>query len=153
MRLTRRTTPFALLCATTVFVSCAPRQAPPPEAPRPAGQQATHRVNLAVTCSGDSVSFTLSPWYLRVNRGDVVEWQMTAAPGQVSAFRIEPTPRGRWPWRNTGRIPGRPQRPAISPGIDAKAPGAYRYQVAFECVDERAQRRHNVVVDPDVWLD
>jgi hypothetical protein len=108
---------------------------------------------MTVACSGDSVSFTLSPWYLRVNRGDVVEWHLTATAGQVPAFRIEPTPRGRWPW-SRNRIPGSPQRPAIAPEIDGKIPpGAYRYQLAFECVDDRTQRRHNVVVDPDVWLD
>lgn len=147
MRLVRLMTPSLVLAASVVFVSCAPQQAPPP-----VGLQATHRVNLAVACSGDSVTFTLSPWYLRVNRGDVVEWYMTAPTGQVAQFHIERTPRGRWPWSGN-RIPGSPQRPAIAPGIGGISPGAYRYQVAFECVDNRSQRRHNVVVDPDIWLD
>lgn len=146
MRLVRLMPP-SLLLASAVLVSCAPQQPPRPPVP-----PTTHRVNLAAACSGDSVSFNLSPWYLRVNRGDVVEWYMTAPPGQVSDFRIERTPRGRWPW-NTNRIPGSPRRPAVAPGIGAIPPGAYRYQVAFECVDSQSQRRHNVVVDPDVWLD
>ncbi len=146
MRLVRLLAPSLALAASALLVSCASRQPPGPVGPR-----ATHRVNLAVSCSGDSVSFTLSPWYLSVNRGDVVEWQITAPPGQVLGFRIDQTPHGRWPWR--GRITGGPQLPAIAPPIGAIPSGAYRYQVAFECVDAQANRRHNVVVDPDIWLD
>lgn len=146
MRVTRSMAPSLLLAAAALLVSCGPQQPPVPAGPR-----ATHRVDLAVACIGDSVSFTLSPWYLRVARGDTVEWHMNVTAGQVDRFDIERTPRGRWPWKN--RIRGIPGRPAASPEINPVSPGAYRYQIAFECSDARTNRRHNVVIDPDIWLD
>lgn len=146
MRLVCLKSPAALLAASAVLVSCAPRQPPPPVSP-----QTTHRVNLAVGCVGDSVSFTLSPWGLRVIRGDAIEWRLTVTMGSVPEFGIERVRGGTWPYVNTARIPGTPQRPAVARDMVGNAQGRYRYQVDLTC-EAGPGKTHSVVVDPDIWV-
>lgn len=145
MRLVRLMTPSLVLAASAVLVSCA--------------QQAgvigpdTKNVNLQVGCSGDTVSFTLSPWRLAVAQGDAIEWHLTVTTGRVPEFGVEPVQGGRWLYVDTARIPGNPQRPARAQEMHRNASGNYRYQVDLTCADSVTGNIHSVVVDPDVVVE
>ncbi len=146
MRLAHLLAPSLLVSASVVLVSCAPQ----------AGVVGanTRNVGLRVGCSGDSVTFSFSPWRVRVELGDVIDWNLTVTAGTVPEFGIEPVEKSEWLYVDTKRIKGASGKPAQAKGMK-KNPDKkrYRYQVDLICIDPVTRDTHQVVVDPDVWLD
>ena len=133
----RRLPPFLGLAA---LWACAPPDPP---------QRTRQNVTVAVTCSGNDVTFAVSPWYLELSEGDEVSWQLT----QGQTITIEPE-RGlfgaRWPFQDNKYAGGPGDNPTASRMKGGQAGKSYRYVIAVTCTVGDSTR--TVKLDPDVYI-
>jgi hypothetical protein len=110
-------------------------------------------VTVNVSCTADSVTFTLSPWTARVDRGGTVEWALngSAAASAIEIRRKRGVSASDWPFRNGGPYRGGQGNPARAGDMKGN-PALNRprgYEVELTCVSATGES-HRVVIDPDI---
>ena len=106
-------------------------------------------VNVTITCTGDGVQFSISPYRVRLNVGDEVDWRLVNSPN-VTEFSIDRKGPGKpWPFTDSPPYRGGRANPAKGRNMDPKADGTYPYNIAATCSPSDGSQRY-VVIDPDM---
>ena len=105
-------------------------------------------VNVTITCTGDGVQFSISPYRVRLNVGDGVDWRLVNSPN-VTEFSIDRKAGKAWPYTDSPPYRGGRGNPAKGRNMDPKADGTYPYNVAATCSPSDGSQRY-IVIDPDM---
>jgi hypothetical protein len=106
-------------------------------------------VNVTITCTGDGVQFSISPYRVRLNVGDDVDWRLVNSPN-VTEFSIDrKAGKPAWPFTDSPPYRGGKDNPAKARRMDPKADGTYPYNIAATCSPADGSQRY-VVIDPDM---
>lgn len=113
--------------------------------------RATGSVNVDARCTGgQNTQVTVSPWNLRINQGDDVQWTLNASANTTS-ITITPKNTATWPFA-TNRGQGTKTTPAASSGMRAGASGRHAYSIQLVC-QVGNNPPDSVLIDPDVIVD
>lgn len=109
-------------------------------------------VNVAVVCTADSVDISIKPYAVRVQEGDQVAWQLTAA-SNVTELEINRKKRfASWPY--DGPLPYRGTRenpPRAGRMKEGQADKSFPYNIIGTCRDSQGRERR-IVIDPDMII-
>jgi hypothetical protein len=105
-------------------------------------------VDVKITCTGDGVQFSISPYRVRLNVGDAVDWRLVDSPN-VTEFSIDRKVGKPWPFTESPPYRGGRGNPAKGRGMDPKADGTYPYNIAATCSPTDGSQRY-IVIDPDM---
>lgn len=111
-----------------------------------AGARVVHTVMVTLQCGPGADS--VSPYAIRVRRGDDIVWQLTPE-SDVERYRINrKTPVfGRWPFAERP-LDGDRANPPRGNGVKDNADGRYRYKVIGWC-----RGGDKEVIDPDIIIE
>jgi len=121
--------------------------------PAPRSQGAVRPVVLTVTCTGQGVNFSLSPWVVGLNAANPVEWRVNGS-ANTDEITIEPKDPGQWPFEEPPPYIATKSTPkrggALKAGLQ---PGqVFRYTVTLQCRTPTSGP-FRVVIDPDMVVD
>src|SRR5215207_7700419 len=78
-------------------------------------------VNVTITCNGDGVQFSVSPYRVRLSAGDAVDWRLVDSPN-VTEFSIDKKAAAKpWPFTDSPPYRGSRGNPAKGRNMDPKA--------------------------------
>ncbi len=139
MRTTRRTAGVGALLLATALVLAA----------KPWPSRATVQVTVSARCAGpNSTEITVSPWNVRVQQGDEIEW-IIAANANSDNITVRPKATSGWPFASRGPFNATKGQPARANGMRPNGRGSYKYDIELVC-QAGNNPPDSVVVDPDV---
>ena len=121
-----------------------------------AGTATTRRAVVQVTvnarCAGpNSTEITVSPWNVRLQQGDEIEW-VIAANANSNNITVSPKSTSDWPFASRGPYNAQKGNPARGNGMRANGRGSYKYDITLVCQSGN-NPPDNVVIDPDIIVD
>jgi hypothetical protein len=84
--------PLALLMLASVLAACSPKSA------KSTGRSVP--INITVTCTANSITFSVDHWTQHLSEGDEVTWSLTAESNTPEVKLKEDPPGGRWPFHD-----------------------------------------------------
>lgn len=139
MRTTRRTAGVGGLLLTLAMVLAA----------KPWPSRAAVQVTVSARCAGpNSTEITVSPWNVRLQQDDEVEW-IIAANANSNNITVTPKATSGWPFASRGPFIAGKGQPARANGMRPNGRGSYKYDIQLVCQSGN-NPPDSVVVDPDV---
>jgi hypothetical protein len=118
----------------------------------PFSSRAVVQVTVNARSAGpNNTENTVSPWNVRLQQGDEIEW-VIAANANSNDITVLPKETSDWPFATRGPFNAAKGRPARVNGMRANGRGTYKYNIQLVC-----QSGNNppdaVLIDPDIIVD
>ena len=118
----------------------------------PWSSRATVRVTVSARCAGpNSTEITVSPWNVRLQQGDEIEW-VIAANANSEDITMTPKSTSGWPFASRGPFNASKARPTRANGMRPNSRGSYQYNIQLVCQSGN-NPPDSVLVDPDIIVD
>jgi hypothetical protein len=138
--------PLAVLALTVLLGGCMPGS----KSATPTGK--TRTVNVLVTCTIESITFTINPWVQHLDFGDAISWMILAGSGtqEVSINKKD----NHWAFNDNLPLSARPNNPARAEQMKDKVDHGkpYSYTVESDCQNGTGPKIHGKI-DPDMIID
>lgn len=114
--------------------------------------RAVVRVTVSARCAGpNNTEITVSPWNVRLQQGDEVEW-VIAANANSNDITVTPKSTSDWPFASRGPYNGTKGNAARANGMRGNGRGSYKYNIELVCQSGQ-NPPDSVVIDPDIIVD
>lgn len=114
--------------------------------------RAVVQVTVSARCAGpNNTEITVSPWNVRLQQGDEVEW-VIAANANSNDITVTPKSTSDWPFASRGPYNGTKGNPARANGMRGSGRGTYKYNIALVCQSGQ-NPPDSVIIDPDIIVD
>jgi hypothetical protein len=108
-------------------------------------------VAVQITCPGDSVQASISPYIAQVPQGAQIEWTLVNSP-DVPEIQIDKKAGKGWPYGNSLPYHGSAKNPAKGQSMHPNQAGKkFSYNITGTCTPE-GQDPRRVVIDPDMII-
>jgi hypothetical protein len=115
---------------------------------------ATKEVDVTVTCVGNAVSATISPYAIELVKnsqgGESVEWRLLNSPN-ASEIEIDKKRGKDFPYEVSLPVKGNANKPPKAGGMKRDAEGSYPYNISVTCTPDGGTAR-KIVIDPDMII-
>lgn len=109
-------------------------------------------VNVAVVCTADSVDISIKPYAVRVQEGDQVQWQLTAASNATEIEINRKKNFASWPYDGPLPYKGNKQTPPKAGRMkEGQANKSFPYNIIGTCKDSEGRDRR-IIIDPDMII-
>ncbi|MDO8501191.1 MAG: hypothetical protein Q7S20_05070 [Gemmatimonadaceae bacterium] len=108
-------------------------------------------VDVSITCTGDGVQFSLSPWRASLREGDEITWNLASDPA-ISSITINKK-QSAWPFMTQPPYSGGHDKQPHAKGMKANQGGKppFKYSVTGICT-RAGGIADTVVIDPDMII-
>jgi hypothetical protein len=118
-------------------------------AAKPWPSRATVQVTVNARCAGpNSTEVTVSPWNVRLQQDDEIEW-VIAANANSNNITLTPKETSGWPFASRGPFLAAKGQPARANGMRPNSRGNYKYNIQLVC-QSGSNPPDSVIIDPDV---
>lgn len=118
-------------------------------AAKPWPSRATVQVTVSARCAGpNSTEVTVSPWNVRLQQGDEIEW-VIAANANSDNISVTPKTTSGWPFASRGPFNAAKGQPARANNMRPNSRGSYKYNIELVC-QAGSNPPDSVIIDPDV---
>ena len=112
---------------------------------------AVYPVSVTITCQGDGMQASISPYIAKIPEGDVIEWRLTDTSSVASIDIDKKKKYGSWPYDDGPPYNGTKERPAKAGPMKAgQADKKFGYTISGTCTTGGETRK--IIIDPDMII-